>query len=447
MAPPRSVLRHLRDLRPLTVALTTLAVTGLAFGGGITPAAADPVRDRQFWIDDYNIDEAWQISRGEGVKVAVIDSGVSAHEDLKGAVVGSRDFSGTGHNGKEPIGSKASKFHGTAVAGVVAGRGHGDDAGTIGVAPEADLLSASVWLGDGLPRNAVPQRKQVADAVRWSVDSGAKVINLSLGWNDPSWPESWDDAFQYAADRDVVVIACVGNRSQGARQAWSPSTVPGVVGVGGLTQTGKVARAETAPGIAVNLMGPGEDMAVPWYTGGYGTADGSSFASPFVAGVAALIRSAYPEMSAADVINRLYRSADPVKGHKGRSSEDKPEPTVGYGRVDPLEALESDVAKVGRNPDGSLKDWIAMHRKAESTEPEELGGNAKLESDADVSDRPDDKPSSDAQSTEAARLGPPPQSGAGPVALIGFGTALVLVVSGGIVTSRRIRRGQGRTGD
>lgn len=346
-------------------------VLGLVLGTTQPVMAAPESGPGQWFIKDYGIDKMWKKTTGEGVKVAVIDSGVNSdHEDLEGVVSKAKDFSGLDKDGTTPIGGKTTIHHGTAVAGVIAGQGTG--AGPMGVAPDADILSASMWLGPDRPKESGSTREQADKAIRWAVDSGAEVINMSLGWDDPAWPESWDEAFAYAYEKDVVVVACVGNASQGATQAWSPSTVPGVIGVGGLGENGRVLADSTAPGTAVDLMGPASDIPIPYYSGGYAEGQGCSFASPVVSGVAALIRAEDPDLSADEVRAKLLASAAPVSGHTGTSKKDKPDPIVGWGRLDPEAALKSDVPESVPSASKELSDWVKMHRRgdADSTETE-----------------------------------------------------------------------------
>lgn len=343
----------------------TVLVLGLIVGTTQPVMAAPKAGPGQWFIKDYGIDKVWKKSTGKGVKVAVIDSGVNTdHEDLGGVVTSAKDFSGLGKDGKTPIGGKTTIHHGTAVAGVIAGQGTG--AGPTGVAPDAKILSASMWLGPDRPKESGSTREQAEKALRWSVDSGAKVINMSLGWDDPGWPESWDDAFAYAYKKDVLIVACVGNASQGATQAWSPSTVPGVIGVGGLDKNGRVLDDSTAPGTAVDLMGPAKDIPIPYYSGGYAEGQGCSFASPIVSGAAALIRSDNPKLTADEVRAKLQSSAKPVAGHKAVSTEDKPDPTVGWGRLDPQAALKAKVPGKVVSAETELADWVKMHRRGEA---------------------------------------------------------------------------------
>lgn len=336
----------------------------------IAPASAAPrPGPGQWFIKDYGIDTLWKQSRGEGITVAVIDSGVNAdHDDLSGVVTKAKDFSGLGKDGTTPIGGPTTIHHGTAVAGVIAGQGDGP--GPVGVAPDVDILSASMWLGPDRPKESTNTREQAAEAIRWAVDSGASIINMSLGWDDPAWPESWDEAFAYAYKKDVLIVACVGNASQGATQAWSPSTVPGVIGVGGLDRKGRVLEASSAPGTAVDLMGPAVDIPIPYYSGGYAEGQGCSFAAPVVSGVAALIRSAHPSLSADAVAAKLTSTAKPVTGRAGTSTVSTPDPIVGWGRVDPLAAMKASVPATVSSASAELSEWVAMHRRAAATDTE-----------------------------------------------------------------------------
>lgn len=171
--------------------LARLLVLAVASAGALAlapapDARADSIRDLQYWLDEYGISEAWQVTRGAGVTIAVIDSGVDAtHPDLAGAVIGGTDVSGRGaDDGTRPV-SGTGRTHGTMVASLAAGRGSGPTSGVIGAAPAASLLSISLAFGSG-ERSA---DAQVAEAVRWAVDNGADIISLSLTRNTLGWPE------------------------------------------------------------------------------------------------------------------------------------------------------------------------------------------------------------------------------------------------------------------
>ena len=229
------------------------------------------------------------------------------------------------------------------------GIGAGTD-GVIGVAPKAQILTASTWLGTPNPSGGGVD-EQIPAAVRWAVDNGAQVINMSLTSSSTSWPESWDAAFLYAEQHDVVVVAAAGNRAGGHRTVRCSRHHSR-----GPDRGGPEPRRRSQPG----RIGPEHRH---WRRGagrrpGGWTARrplcrlvGTSGATPLVSGVAALIRSKYPDMSAAQVINRIISTAKDsgVPGH---------DPIYGYGVLNAEAALNAEVPEVqptrsARLPSGS----------------------------------------------------------------------------------------------
>jgi type VII secretion-associated serine protease mycosin len=335
-----------------TVLLTAaLAVTGTS------PASADTVRDLEYWLNEYGFTQAWTISRGEGVTVAVIDTGIVGDvPELRGVVTGGTDVSGLGSpDGQTPVGEESE--HGTMVASLLAGRGTGEGNGVIGVAPDAELLTASVAFGQDTGSEKTND-EQIAEAVRWAVDNGADVINMSLTRNTQDWPEAWDDAFRYAFENDVVVVAAAGNRGSGTSEVGAPATIPGVLAVAGVDREQNASFDASSQGITIGVSAPSEDLVGVLPDGSYVQWSGTSAAAPLVSGLVALVRAAYPELDAANVINRVIRTADP----KG---EEAPSPLYGYGIIDPVAALTNEVEAVDANPLGSLDDWIRVHRRAD----------------------------------------------------------------------------------
>jgi type VII secretion-associated serine protease mycosin len=343
-----------------------LAVALLAPGGvavAAPRAAGDLVRSKEYWLDSYGIRSAWNVTKGAGVTIAIIDTGVDGSvAELRGAVTAGADFSGSGTGGR-PEGGDGDE-HGTMVASLAAGRGTGAGSGVIGVAPAASLISASVGFGD----NDENSDQEIADAVTWSVDHGAKVINLSLTRNTLDWPPSWDTAFLYAQDHDVVVVAAAGNRGSGTEEVGAPATMPGVLAVGGVTQNGTSSTDASAQGITLGVSAPSENLVGVIPGGGYVLWDGTSGASPIVAGVAALVRAAHPELSAANVINRIIATAHD-KGPAG------PDDLYGYGLVDAAAAVKTAAPTVTANPLGDLHEWVRVNRRAVATpSPAASGG-------------------------------------------------------------------------
>lgn len=426
-------------------ALMALALAGGSVAGALSaaPAAhADSTRDKEYWLAESGIKKAWAVSKGANVKIAVIDSGVDGkHPDLKGVLTGGTDVSGAGAaDGRKSIGAKPE--HGTLVATMLAGRGHqpakstkstarpsatagvGPD-GIVGVAPEAEILSVSTWLGSANPGGKSDQ-DQIPAAVRWAVDNGARVINISLGSTSPEWPQSWDAAFLYAEQKDVVIVAAAGNRVGGNIQVGAPATIPGVLTVAGLNRKGVASIDSSSQGISIGVAAPAEDLVGGLPGGGYAEWAGTSGATPIVAGVAALIRSKWPEMSASQVINRIVSTAKDA-GLPGK------DPLYGFGVLNAEAALKADVPETTLNPLGSISDWIRVHRRGNPVSPAPAAAPS---------------PSSAAPTLPEATLpvaeAPSPADSAVPaMVVLGFGGLFVCIIAGAAIQLRRALRGPG----
>jgi type VII secretion-associated serine protease mycosin len=336
--------------RPALLATLVAALAAVGAGLVATPARADWVRNDQWQLGALNVFAAWQQATGNGTTVAVLDSGVdSSHEDLAGQVLPGIDLvDGTSDGRIDPVG------HGTTVASLIAGRR--DETGVVGLAPGAKILPVRVLDR----RNRYEDASVIARGIRWAVDHGADVINLSLGGGAHS--DVLAGALGYAAEHDVVVIACTGNLAQnnGEPQVWYPAREPGVVAVTGLraptaspTSNGWLDHSTGAPGLdelwSGSLTGPQTVLSAPAVNligarpGGYWRVQGTSFAAPLVTGAAALVRSKYPRLSAGNVINRMIRTANDL-GASGRDDR------YGFGVVNPLAALTAEMETVADNP-------------------------------------------------------------------------------------------------
>lgn len=417
------------------VAAATVVASVLLLGAAATPPPvpddpADPVRASEYWLDGAGIRDAWQTTRGDGVTIAVIDTGIGKVPGVfDEAVTGGTDVSGTGTpDGRTPVGAIDGN-HGSWVASLAAGRGAADGKGMIGVAPEADLLSISVGFGAAA---AVPFTDQVAKAMHWAVDHGADIINLSFTTNTLDWDKSWDDAFLYAFDHDVVVVVAAGNRGSGTNIIGAPATIPGVLTVGGVDQTGTASVEASTQGITIGIAAPSEGLIGVSADGKVASWSGTSGAAPIVAGIAALIRSAHPDLDAANVINRIIKTAIPVPG-----TTKLPDPLYGYGLVDADAAVSADVAKVDENPMGDLAEWVRLYRRAESVpEPEPTVTPVEVPP-LPAADAPSEPASPLLPSAETLRYGTLP--------LIALTVPGILVALGVTAAARRIRSARART--
>ncbi|MCG7432009.1 S8 family serine peptidase, partial [Kocuria indica] len=334
---------------------------------GKVPVEPLDVRKEEYWLDDYGVRDAWKSATGKGVKIAVIDTGVDgSHQDLRGAVGEGTDVSGVGRaNGQEGLGAEPE--HGTLVASLAAGRGHGSEnpdgpggtRGIIGVAPEAEILPVSLWVGSEHP-GARDIDEQIPDAVRWAVDHGANVINMSLGSNATGWPPAWDSAFAYAEEKGVLVVAAAGNRGSGLNQVGAPATIPGVLSVGGVDRSRTASWDSSSQGISIAVAGPSEEMVGAIPGDGYARWSGTSATVPLVAGTAALIKQKHPDLTAAGIAQRIVDTAHDA-GAQGK------DPLYGYGILDVRAAVEDDVRISDTNPLGSVRQWIAQNRPPSQT--------------------------------------------------------------------------------
>ncbi|MDG9718302.1 type VII secretion-associated serine protease mycosin [Streptomyces sp. DH24] len=315
--------------------LGTLLAAAVALVPGT--AHADGIRAKQWALDAMHTQEAWRTTKGEGVTVAVLDTGVDAdHPDLRGNVLTGKDMVGFGAR----RGDRAWARHGTAMAGIVAGHGHGsgNGDGVMGVAPEAKILPVRVILEDGDPSRAKARKTRgnaLAEGIRWAADHGADVINLSLGDDSASaHPEpAEDEAIQYALKKGVVVVASAGNGGEKGDHISYPAAYPGVIAVTAVDRYGTRASFSTRRGYAT-VSAPGVDVVIADPDRKYYEGWGTSAAAAFVSGAAALVTSAHPDLTPAQVKDLLEATARnaPVGGR---------DDSRGFGFVDPAAAIEA----------------------------------------------------------------------------------------------------------
>ena len=311
------------------------------------PSTIEQVRpDELKTLDQIHAPTAWQTTRGRGVTVAVLDTGVdTAAPDLAGSVRAGPDYTA----GADPAGFQPPHLHGTYIASLIAGHGSGpgDQLGVIGVAPGAKILSVRVILDDGEPGTAAyNQDSQFAAAIGkgiyYAVRHGAKVINMSLGSEQPT--AYLRGAVAYAVAKGVVIVASAGNAgtSSGFAPYVYPAAFTGVIGVAAVNGSGQRASF-SEQNAAVVLAAPGVNVIGAGPGGEYLDAEGTSPAAALVSGVAALIRSRYPGLNPALVEQALITSAT-------RGGSDGYNTGTGFGEVDAVTALKAAARLAGAKP-------------------------------------------------------------------------------------------------
>jgi type VII secretion-associated serine protease mycosin len=295
-----------------------------------TPEAyADTTRDKQWALQAFKAEQrVWPLSTGKGATVAVIDSGVRAdHVDLVGQVLEGANFA-TGGNGQRDV---STDGHGTGVASLIAAHGHGpgNTEGVVGLAPGAKILPLGV---DG---EASQGSQQIAEAIRYAVDNGASVINISLAGPGRSADE--ESAVAYAEAHNVILVAGAGN--DGIREENYPASFPGVISVGGTDQNADIwGGSDYGPHLVLVAPATGIVSDDNGSETQYGIGDGTSYATAYVSAAAALVRARFPRLTAGQVINRLIRTAIDPRAEPGQTA---PDPHYGYGILRPDAALNT----------------------------------------------------------------------------------------------------------
>ncbi|MGC0250015.1 S8 family serine peptidase [Pseudactinotalea sp. Z1748] len=329
----------------LTVGLAAVSVSG----PGAAPARAlapgqecDP-EDPQFVtqappaFDALGIPRAHQYSRGAGVTVAVVDSGVHAqNEHLREVVV-------DGVNVVEDDPHDRDAFeHGTVVAGIIAAR-HVDGSAVLGVAPEAMLQSVRVYYADSEraeEEDVHPTPQRIADGIAWAAQNGAQIINVSM-----STTEDHPDlraAVRAASDNGVLVVASTGNRGTAQVQEGVPrypAAYDGVLGVTGVDRAGIWHAVASFESEHVDVAAPGQHVPSAYLFGGDcifspgDSAPSSSWATAYVSGAAALVAARYPDETPQQWAHRLQATAT-------RASTTERDDRMGWGLIQPVAALQ-----------------------------------------------------------------------------------------------------------
>ena len=307
----------------LALVLVALSTTTLLVASDSTKAFAetgtDPLLDQQWGLTAIGVPSVWSITRGAGVTVAVIDSGSGPHPDLDANMeVGRTIIDSIESAGMRDV---SDEGHGTHVAGIIAAAAD-NGVGGAGVAPQARILPIRT-----LEPNGEGTARDVSKAVRFAVDAGAKVINLSLGRNSEYTPLT--SAIQYAVDRNVLVVAAAGNYGADSGPVW-PAASDLTLAVTAVDRTNNVTSFDQR-GDYIDLAAPGTSI-LSTARNDYELQSGTSMAAAFVSGAAALLFAAQPSITAAQVRDILQRTATDI-GSPGRDT------TFGYGLVNLVAAF------------------------------------------------------------------------------------------------------------
>ncbi|MEU4831435.1 S8 family serine peptidase [Streptosporangium sp. NPDC023615] len=346
-------------------------VPGASPRGAAPPDGAADAREDQRWVlEMLDAEEAWKVTRGAGVTVALVDSGVDDRvAELRGRVISGPDMGSVAFDRNRPDDAR----HGTAMASLIAGSGRGDgggDAGSggddgagdgsanglLGIAPESRILSLPLIVEER-PEDGSPLRDEdlrsgedspLARAIRYAVDHGAQVVSMSLGAYGPQRSER--EAVSYALSKGVVLVAAVGNDGDSpyalekGTSFWNfPAGYSGVIGVGAVDELGRPAEF-SSDNLSIQVAAPGVGVPVVLPGGGYGSSEGTSSSTALVAGIAALIKAKYPDITPRLVARALTDTATsrPRAGYDDH---------VGFGVVNAAAAL----AEAGRLTAGAAR--------------------------------------------------------------------------------------------
>ncbi len=364
----------------------------------------DPLAPKQWYLPFSGFYAPWvTLPSFETIPVAVIDSGVDAgHPDLAKKILDAKSFVGGS--------ARVDTFgHGTFVAGLI-GAGHDNGIGIAGLAPSAELLIAKVVTKS----RTIPVDAE-ARAIRWAVDNGARVINMSLGGvRDPLDPERDTysrleaDAVAYAVSNGVVVVAAVGNSDQAPVSPWKyasyPAALPHVLGVSAMTATGGIPSFSNRDLIYNDLAAPGLEILsilprpltarFPQCTEqGYSScgpeeyreAQGTSFAAPQVTAAAAVLLSLNPTLSPEQVTRILQSTATDLDAANGCDAcTEGRDAYSGWGRLNVADAI---AALVGPLPP---RDFYEANDDLGARAYPVSGSNRRLRARVDFWDDQDD---------------------------------------------------------
>lgn len=279
-------------------------------------------------LSSYGVPELWQQTRGHGVRVAVLDTGIDdAHPDLIDTILESQDFTNS------RIGYRDVAGHGTHVAGIIAARNN--EFGVVGICPELKHEGGGLLVGKVLGDDGAGTDATVTQGIEWAAARGTHVISMSLG--SPIYSESMHHAIRRAVASGIFVICAAGNNGRDNSVDY-PGKLGETVAVAAVDRHGRLA-AFSSRGPEVDIAAPGQDVLSTFPREQYAKLSGTSMATPFVTGVVALMLAKH----------RLHPGRTPVKtfeqllDHLARTATDAgsagKDPAYGYGLINPTSML------------------------------------------------------------------------------------------------------------
>jgi minor extracellular protease Epr len=280
----------------------------------ITKKVSQPIQKVDWGIDHVNAPQAWVNCTGNGIKIAIVDTGISKkHPDL--TVAGGVNLLDTTENKKWDD----DNGHGTHIAGIIGACNN--SIGVVGVAYDSELYAVKV-----LDSNGDGKISDVIEGIEWAVENDMDIVSLSLGTN--LYSQALEDACEVAYNSDILLVAAAGNSGDGnpdTNDVDYPAKFDSVIAVAAI-DCNNATPIWSADGTEVELAAPGVDIYSTYLEGSYVLNSGTSMATPFVSGIAALIKSENPSLSPEEIRSLLeYRAVD--LGTSGKDS------TFGYGLV------------------------------------------------------------------------------------------------------------------
>lgn len=401
-----------RGLRGRLLGTMAVAAAWSVGFAGIAPSAlAADAQSKQWYLEPMHAEEMWKTTTGEGIKVAVIDTGVNPRTpSLKGQVL--KGFDATGASGDE---HDDYDGHGTTMAELIAGTGEGG--GLKGLAPGAKIIPMRITDTEFQNEHSV-NAHDTEDAIRAAADSDAQIISMSFASDFAGREER--EAVKYTESKGKLFFAGVGNNAKKGNKEQYPAAYPQVVGVAATDSSGG-ASAYSQHGKIVDIAAPGDGIPL-WcdseFQGYCDSEGGTSQATAITSAAAALIWSAHPEWTANQVLNVLFDTAGRGDWEKGTLSN-----YLGHGIIRPAVNILKGTGTPGA-PDISPLTKEKTSGSAGSTAPS-----------ASASSQPEKKEKADDAAVAGSKKGDGSQLG-----LILGGVAVVLVLGGGAFALVRKRR-------